>query len=258
MRFALVFIILTAYDYFRKKRSSIPRNRLYAVVVLSVLYSLVVVCFTTALQHATLANVLFTFYGANLITSFLCGTLVLGETLSWQKVIAMVVALAGLTVYASALLEGDIGIVLSVLAGISGGVSNMVSKQLAGVNRNAVVRAQYAISTIFVVIVTLLSGEQMVRQVSWKGSILTVVFALVLIAGSKLILYGYQNFDVNIGSVISATELVFGALLGYLIFHEVPAVHELVGGLLIFTASVLGSGVLDKLKSQPIKTAQPD
>jgi drug/metabolite transporter (DMT)-like permease len=86
---------------------------------------------------------------------------------------------------------------------------------------------------------------------------LTIFFALVIILGSYLTLYGFQNFDVNIGTVIMSTELVFAAIMAYFLFDEVPATHELVGGIVIFAGSVVGSGIFDRTEPG-MKTAQPD
>ncbi|HEY5442101.1 MAG TPA: EamA family transporter, partial [Candidatus Saccharimonadales bacterium] len=112
-------------------------------------------------------------------------------------------------------------------------------------NRFAVLRIQYGVGALLSLAVTLVSGERIIRTVSLRGTILTFVFAAVLMIASNLLLYGYQHFDVNIATVILATELIFGALFGFILFHEVPQPHELVGGLLIFTGSVLAGLNLD-------------
>ncbi len=247
-RYALVLLLLTAYGLFKKDKLRVPKAKLPAAAALSILFALVVLFFTSAVENTTVANSLFTYYAANMVVSFLLGTLILREGAPVSKIIAILLALAGLSVYANALLAGSLGLLYGVAAGVCDGTANVFRKQLAGVERNAVLWLQYLIGTIFTVIVTMFSGQAIIRHVSLRGSILTVVFAAVLIVGSNLLLYGFQHFDVNAGTVITSTELIFATIMAYILFQETPAAHELAGGCLILLAAVIGSGIFDKGK----------
>lgn len=258
-RYSLVFIFLFAYGLFQKK-SRVPKQKMPAAIALGVLFALVVLFFTASVERTTVANSLFTFYATNMVVSFLLGTLLLHEKISASKMAAIVLALTGLSVYADALIAGNLGLLYGVAAGVCDGTSNLFRKKLEGVNRNAVNRVQYFVGTIFTITVTLLSSQEIIRQASLRGTIMTLLFAAILITGSNLLLYGYQHFDVNIGTVIMSTELVFAAVLAYILFQETPATHELVGGCLIFGASIIGSGILEKRRGQDDRAipAQPD
>jgi drug/metabolite transporter (DMT)-like permease len=250
VRYALVFIVLLLYGFVRKTQAKIPRHKLLYAVALGFMFALVVLFFTFAIQKTTIANSLFTFYATNMIVSFVFGTFILRERVSKSKLVAIIFALAGLSFYAGALVAGSPGIIFGILAGVCAGVTNVLYKLLSGVDRSAVVRMQYGIGTVFTVLVTWFSGDQIIRKVSLHGMVTTVVFALVLIVAANLLIYGYQHFDVNIGTVILSMELVFGTLLGFIFYGEVPAVHEFLGGALIFAGSVLSSLDLDKLLHQ--------
>jgi drug/metabolite transporter (DMT)-like permease len=176
-----------------------------------------------------------------MISSFLLGTFLLKEKVGGQKILAIVLALGGLSFYSNDLIAINLGIIFGVLAGIFDGISNVFRRKLAGVNRNAVIRVQYAVGTIFTGLITLLSGDQILKDVNTRGAVATIIFSIILIAAANLLLYGYQHFDVNIGTVIMSIELVFGALLGFLFYQEVPKSHELLGGTLIFAGSVISS-----------------
>jgi drug/metabolite transporter (DMT)-like permease len=181
-----------------------------------------------------------------MITSFGLGTLLLKESISRSKIVALVLAILGLALYSGAIAGGNEGIIFAIFAGLCGGTINLISKQLTGVDRNSVLLIQYMVGTIFAVATALLSGEALIRTTSVHATLLTIFFASVIILGSYLTLYGFQNFDVNIGTVIMSTELVFAAIMAYVLFNELPKPHELLGGLLIFTGSVVGSGIFDR------------
>ncbi len=246
-RYTLVFIFLMLYGYSKKIKTKIPRDKLIYALGLGVSFALVVLLFTFALQKTTLANTLFTFYATNLVTSFLLGTFILKERVSGTKLLAIVLAVVGLSLYSGALIVGSLGIIFSCVAGVFAGIGNLLTKCLSGVDRNAVLRTQYVVGTVITILLTLISRDEIIRSASFRGVILTFIFAFILITAGNLLLYGYQHIDVNIGTVLMSTELVFGALLGLIIYHEVPAPHELLGGVLIFTGSVVGSLDFKKL-----------
>ena len=79
------------------------------------------------------------------------------------------------------------------------------------------------------------------KEVTAEGISSTIAFSILLIFAANLLLYGYKHFDVNMGSVISSTELVFATLLAYLFFKEIPSGTELLGGVLIFVASIIAA-----------------
>jgi drug/metabolite transporter (DMT)-like permease len=258
IRWILVFLFLALYDFFKRIKATVPAGKLGYVLALGIVFPGTVMFFTFSIQKTTLANTLFTFYAMNMVASFLLGTFLLKEKVSRVKILAILFALAGLSLYADALAAGSLGIIFAVIAGMIEGLANVIRKRLAGVDRNAILRIQYGIGAIFTSLVTLISRDEIIRTVSLRVTILTVIFAVVLIAAGNLLLYGYQHFDVNIGTVITSTELVFGALLGWLLFQEIPAPHELLGGGLILAGSIVGSGIFNKGKPPVLPVAQPD
>ncbi|HEY5442320.1 MAG TPA: EamA family transporter, partial [Candidatus Saccharimonadales bacterium] len=87
-RWLLVFAALLAYGFFRKPKAGVPRNKLSHAIGLGIMFVLVVLFFTAAIEKTTLANTLFTFYATNLVASFLVGTFVLGEGVTSSKLLA--------------------------------------------------------------------------------------------------------------------------------------------------------------------------
>lgn len=240
-RYLPVFFFLLGLRFITKSKAKIPQNQYFNSFGFAIAFALVVLFFTASIQNTTLANCLFVFYASNMVTSFLLGTVLLNEQISKNRMIALFFALAGLSLYSKSVLSIDIGIILAICAGILGGISNIFAKLLKGVDRNSVILVQYGIGSVFTWLITLISGEQIIRHSSWRGVGLTLLFAVILVIGANLLLYGLQHFDVNIGTVILSTELIFGALLGWILFQEVPATNEFLGGLLIFSGSVIGA-----------------
>lgn len=241
-RFSVAWMLLVGVNYLRKKKpSKMLKNKLGFAVVLSVLQALAILCYTLAVQKTTIANMLFVSYATTMTVQFVLGTFFLKEKVSALKLTAIVCSLAGLALYSHALVAGNVGVLFSALAGATGAFANLVNKKLAGVDRWSVLQVQYGLGVILMLGVTLALGDGFIRTFSVGGVFITIAFAVTILIASYLLLYGYQHVDVNIGTVISSTELVFGVMLGFLLFQEVPNAWETVSGLLIATGSVVGA-----------------
>lgn len=112
---------------------------------------------------------------------------------------------------------------------------------------------QFGLGAILMTVLTFIfSANDIVRTVSVEGILFTILFALILIIATRLVLYGFQNTDINIASVMLSSQLAIGALLGFLFFREVPAPHEIISGILITCAAIIGS-IAQKPSSKDIQ-----
>lgn len=254
VRFALVWLILTFFAVVKRKKVSIPRDKVLTTVIYSILAAISILFFTLSVQMTTIANTLFTSNAVELFVAFMLGTLLLKESLTKRKLIAIALSLAGLALYSDSLLSGNPGIVFGLLAGATVGVTNLFAKKLKGVDIGAILKVQFGVGTIFMVVLTLLfSANDIVRTVSVEGVAATALFAIILIVATRLVLYGFQHSDINIATVVLSSQLAIGALLGFLFFKEVPAAHEIISGLLITCAAIIGStGKKPSLKDVPV------
>lgn len=151
--------------------------------------------------------------------------------------------------YSDAILAVSVGVVAGVLSGVSDGISNGIRKTLKGVDRNTVLQYQFATGSLFALLIVVLSKQEVLIQASLVPIIATGVFAILQIGLGNLLLYGFQNFDVNIGTIIVASELFFATILGYLFFRESTTTQEFAGGVLIFSASILSAVDFKELTS---------
>jgi drug/metabolite transporter (DMT)-like permease len=252
-RFALVWIILVAFAQFRRKKTSIPSSSMFHAVLYSVFAATAILFFTLSVQATTIANTLFTSNATELFVAFLLGTILLREKLTARKIIAIVLALVGLTLYSHSILVGSAGIIFGLLGGATTAACNLLAKKLKGVDLGAIMRMQFGIGTLFMIVLTcIFSPHDIIRTVSVEGFVATVLFALILIAATRLVLYGFQHSDINIASVVLSSQLAFGALLGFIVYHEVLATHEIWSGLLILCAAVIG-GIAGKPTTKDIQ-----
>jgi len=242
-RFALAAIILVIFNYFRKKhiRKSLEGNWGLAIV-LSILQALAILFYTLAVQETTIANMLFVSYATTMIVQFLLGTLVLKEKVERTKLLAILLSFIGLALYSHSFRVAiDAGIIFSVLAGVTGAFVNLIYKKLAAVDRGVVLQVQYGLGAVLLLVLTFMLGGDFIRTVSIEGILITIAYAVTILIASYLLLYGYRKVDVSIGTVLSSTELVFGVIIGFLLFSEIPNTWELSSGVLITVGAIVGA-----------------
>lgn len=242
VRFALVWLILVVFMNFNKgEKKTIPRSKQMTAIAYSIIAAASILFFTLSVQATTIANTLFTSNATELFVAFLLGSVLLREKITAKKLIAIGLAIIGLVLYSDSILVGSMGIIFGMLGGATTALCNLLAKKLKGVDLGAIMRLQFGLGAIFMFALTMLfSPNDIIRTVSIEGVVATILFALILIAATRLVLYGFQNSDINIASVILSSQLAFGALLGFLVYQETLAPHELISGLLILCAAIVG------------------
>lgn len=238
-RFGLAFVFIIILNFVRRQSIILSKEALVKACLLGITFGFVVLLFTISVTNTKIANSVFLLYAGSMISSFIIGTFFLKEKLTVIKIIALTIAFAGLYMYSDAFLVMSIGVVTGLLSGLFDGISNAIRKTLKGVNRNSILTYQFLFSSLLAGLVLIVSGDVLIKEISLLSVIAVVVFAILQIWLGNLLLFGFQHFDVNIGTVILATELFFATILGFLLFQEIPTSKEIIGGLLIFLASAL-------------------
>lgn len=241
VRFGVAFIFILILNFIRKQSISLPSRALIKACLLGITFGCVVLLFTISVNNTKIANSVFLLYAGSMISSLAIGTLLLKEKLTLIKVVAIVITFLGLYMYSDAILVMSIGIIAGLASGLFDGISNALRKTLKGLNRNAILTYQFAFSSLLASLSMLVMGEAILKQILPLSILAVIIFAILQIGLGNLLLYGFQHFDVNVGTVILATELFFASLLGFLLFKEVPTSKEILGGTLIFAASIIST-----------------
>lgn len=255
-RFVAAFAILGFIALCIKRPVKLSRRTLLQIAGLGVAFFGVVLLFTISVNLTKIGNTVFLLYAGSIITSLLVGTLIFKERLTGMKLFAIALSLVGLAMYSSAILALSVGVVTAIASGVLDGVSNGVRKALKGIDRNTVLLYQYGFGAICALIALAIAPHDAIRSVSIFPIIVGIVFGALLVGIGKLLLYGFQHFDVNVGTVILATELVFALLIGWLFYQEVPTANELIGGIVIFVASIVSAVDFRALWRRPSPAAE--
>lgn len=198
--------------------------------------------FYIAINKLAIGTTLFAFYATSTVVSYTLGKILFNEKITRVKVASLLIALIGLLfLYIDTIKLGNLQFL--VLAAISGG--------LFGLNINSVKKINniyptfqvnlfnwtgaLAINGIASIILTENSNFA-VTTISWLANI---GLAICSFAASFSVIYGFKFIEMQKGSIILLSELVFGVLLGLFLYKETPSITTLVGSGLVFVALLL-------------------
>lgn len=231
---ALVVVI------FLKTSLRIPRDKIPVLGLFSLVFPLSLLAFTASVAQTKASNTLFMLYVGSLAIGFISGSLWFKEKITPTKVVSMVLVVIGLIVFLSPLSIESIngGVLLGILAGVLEGTTHAIRKYLQGLKRETLLVYQYGISAILAFIFAVSRGEQLKQAIDLKLVLIAALFGVALTGMGYLLLYGFKHFDVNVGSVVLASELLFALVINAIFLKEIPTTTELIGGLIIFAAAV--------------------
>lgn len=247
LRFLIAAFVMAGILVIRRKFAWLGKRQSFYAACIGVASFGTGFLFTVAANGTKITNALSLMYAGGIVSAMLLGSLLLREKVALNKVLALIVAIGGLTMYAHEFSSLNIGVFAAIGAGVCDSIAHVFRKQLRGVERGIVIVYQYTIGAVVALLYILISGEHVLKSMHGAWPIVGLVaYGIASIGLGSLLLFGFSHFDVNAGAVILATQLVFAAILGIIFLHEVPALNEALGAGLVFVAASLT--VVDVLK----------
>lgn len=242
-RTGIAFLIAVGLVLFYKNKITIPNELRLKMVVFVVAFPIAIILFTFAVNQEKIASVVFLLYAGSILSSLVLGSTLLKEKITWIKWLSIILVFVGLGIFAdpSGNLEISTGLILGFLAGIFEGITNYGRKDLKSIPRNTLLTYQYFTGAIIALALAFATGEEFFKEFSVSALIVLIIFSIGLIVLGNLLIYGFQHYDVNIGSIVLASEILFAAFLSYLFLSEIPTTNELIGGVVIFIAASISS-----------------
>src|SRR5258708_6440344 len=224
-------------DFF--KLSKISKKEWVIILFRTIaVYVLAVTLVSQAVVMAKYSNV--SFIEALPMTAIL-GFIFLKERVTLQKIIYILLGFSGVVLIAvkdySHLFTWRQGEVLALIACAFFAISYIARKWQGSLlnNKEITVLMFFFASILLFVTSIFLFHEPLPRPTSWSG----IIFLIILVGGFFQVVnlfltnYGFQKVEAVLASNLLMLETVFGVLLGFLFFREIPTLKELIGGLLI-------------------------
>lgn len=240
----IAFLVLL----WRGEKIWISNEKRLLVIIFGLISFVNALTFTISANLIKVSNTVFFVNTGSLIGSLILGMLVFKEGFSIAKGLLLSLCLAGLVIftYPIQLDASLLGILLGLAAGLTDALSNSLKKYLKNISRMVLLFNQFVVSMGFGLLILPLTQETIIKGVSASSIIFALIFGLALLVVGNATIYGFQNFDLNLGSIVLASELIFSLIISAIFLGEFPTVNEIIGGILIMTAIVLINIRIDK------------
>ena len=210
-------------------------------------------CFFWTLTHMLLADAMALQFSRPLFMIPLA-ILLLGEFVSWQRMAVAVVGFLGIVVYARPFTAGfEPGVFIGALGAFTGGLVVICIKRLQTSEPTRVIMFYYAFWNA--VIAAVPAAIWWVTPNAYEFVILGLI-GLLGISGQAMITHGLSQGDATVLVPLDYSRIVYSAIIGYLLFSEVPGPWSFAGMAVIVGASLYL--VLTEKKRQAALRAQSE
>jgi drug/metabolite transporter (DMT)-like permease len=192
-------------------------------------------CFFWTLTHMLLADAMALQFSRPLFMIPLA-ILFLGEFVGWHRIGVALVGFLGIVVYARPFTAGfEPGVFIGALGAFTGGLVVICIKRLQTSEPTRVIMFYYAFWNA--VIAAVPSAIWWVTPTPYELAILALV-GLLGISGQSLITHGLSQGEATVLVPLDYSRVVYSAVIGYLLFSEVPGPWSFAGMALIMAASL--------------------
>ena len=192
-------------------------------------------CFFWTLTHMMLADAMALQFSRPLFMIPLA-ILFLGEFVGWNRIAVALIGFLGILVYARPFTAGfEPGVFVGALGAFTGGLVVICIKRLQTSEPTRVIMFYYAFWNALIAAVPALIWW--VTPNAYEFLILTMV-GFLGISGQALITHGLSQGDATVLVPLDYSRILYSAVIGYLLFHEVPGPWSFAGMALIIAASL--------------------
>lgn len=235
------FLTVLVISYYRVGRHEPLRNaRESAFIFINSVFSLATpLFFVLALSYTTISNAYFLqFTMSAWVLAF--AILFLGEKAGARKLLSLALVICGIALIARPedIFGLNYGVVFGVLSALSYAGDIITARELKDYSYHTV--SVYSNGLQFLLASVALPF--FVPAHSWaemppEGFFGIVLFGIMIGLGSDLYFHALHSLQASTAAIISHIELLFGSVLAFLLFAEIPAGIELIGYALIIAAS---------------------
>jgi drug/metabolite transporter (DMT)-like permease len=210
-------------------------------------------CFFWTLTHMLLADAMALQFSRPLFMIPLA-MIFLGEVVGWNRIGVALIGFLGILVYARPFTAGfEPGVFIGALGALVGGLVVICIKRLQTTEPTRVIMFYYAFWNT--VIAAIPAAIWWVQPTAYEFMILAMV-GFLGISGQALITHGLSQGDATVLVPLDYSRIVYSAVIGYLLFHEVPGPWSFVGMAIIIAASLYL--VLTEKKRKAVVAPEPD
>lgn len=241
-RSAVGFILALGIIILFKRKISFKNISLINLLLFAISLPLTIVFYTLSILKTKIILAVATLFLGSIMFSLISGILFFKEKLTLKKCLAIISAILALYYFTVpfSLTNINIGLVYGILSGFMDALSNSFKKHLGGkVDRFFLISIQMVGIIIVSLVLMFYTKTFFIPQVSLFIFAVGLLFGFFLMLNNYFMLIGFHNLDLNLGTIVLSSELIFASFFGYLFYREIPTFNESIGSCLIAFSIIL-------------------
>lgn len=241
-RYLFVAFILLCIVLAQRSWKKIPRANMPVFATRIIFALLTSLCIYLAFNAINIGTAYFASYAGTIVGGFAIGSFFFRERITALKVIAVALSFAGLyTIYSFNFVPSELWyLFLALSSGVSYAgfysCSKTISKNYSAIQMTLV---DYAGCFVLTLALSLVLKEEWLSLSLTFPWFINFIAAITFVLTNILLIYGFKRVDVQTGTIILLTEILFGIILAYIFFAESITTTMLLGGSMILIASCL-------------------
>lgn len=245
LMFASIFLFFVFIYYRRKNKSEIilpKKNRKY-LILMGIAFAGATVCWMVALTYTTIANVLI-LGCSGMIFTLTIGHFWLKEKMNSLKIVAVLLAALGIIIIVVPDIHLDLFSSSKIMWGNCFAILNsllfsfwyLCSRKLGKESHSILTTTGSNIIACVILLPWAIYGiiNLTITPKDWLLIISTGIMAQGI--GTFLLNSALRRLEAAIGSLIGTTEIIFGIIIAFFIFQEMPFWYTYLGGFIIILA----------------------
>lgn len=243
-RGVITLLCFLAFGLYKKLFVKIKKEDIKWYFIVGIIGSLAVAPTFYSLANLHLGTALFIQYAATVITSYILGSIFLGEKLTKISIYSLLLAFLGLIlVYWGDIyfnLDKIIPVIAACISGAFFSVWFVFSKKISSKYPTVQINTYgYIFAVIINLLIALIVKEPFNNNFASSAWIANIGYGVAGFAGSGLSVYGFKFIEAHIGSIVLLSEILFGIVFGLLLFGEVLNLTTIFGGVLVIASIAL-------------------
>lgn len=239
----IALIILLVFLAFKRSKITFDKKDRAFIILMSVLIAIDGLFFTLSAININVAVTIFLFYIGTLSTTFILDKFVRKDPIQIIDTVVLSIAFLGLAFISLQSLTGgsnDLTIYhfLGLLAGCFDGGVHFIRNKISHVDKSNMLFWQVLGPVLFLSIIILVTRSSVIETFSFVSLAWSALYGVVFLVGMWLLNFGFTHIKSNEGAVILSSEVLFAAAASAIWLSEIPHTNEIIGGVIVFIASV--------------------
>jgi len=242
LRSIIAFLLAVPLIFILKSKLHFEKKYNKHLLLYLTSFALSSILFTTSVIKSSIALGVFGLYIGSILCAFIIGFIFFKEKLTTAKIVSVILVVIAIFLINSPTTKAifSIGLFVGILGGVFDAIGNGFKKYFGGKIERPTLISFQIFSTLIISLFFSIIWHEIIKlpHLFSFGFLGILLYAVTYLTVAYLSMYGFQHFDLNLGTIVISSELFWAVLFAFILFHQIPSIYQIIGGILIGLAII--------------------